>query len=186
MPSSSEITQMLIQYGNGDKGVFDQLVQIVYGELRKLASHHIRAEKKGHTIHTTALVHEAYLRLLGQENLNLQNRAHFFGVAANSMRQILIEYARKDNAAKRGSGQKNLPLENADFIFINDSSEFLALDDALTSLQEFDHRKAQIVELRYFTGMTIQETAEILETSPATVKRDWDFAKAWLFREINN
>lgn len=185
-PSQNEITQLLNRLRHGEQRVLDELVPVVYQELRNLASAYLRKERSGHTLSTTALVNEAYLRLVGQDNLDFENRAHFFGVAAKSMRQILIEYARKIQAAKRGKGEKKISIEEIQGLSEESTEEILALDEALTALENFDDRKARIVELRYFTGLTIEETAEVMNISPATIKRDWNLARAWLFREISS
>ncbi len=179
-----KITQMLNLLAQGDKSVLDELVPIVYTQLRSLASHSMNYAQKGQTLNTTALVHEAYLKLAGQQKLDFRNRAHFFGVAAKAMRQIIVDFARKQNAAKRGSGQPNMPLDAQPLIADEQTEEILALEEGLQKLESVDQRKARIIELRYFAGLTIDETAEILHTSAATVKRDWNFSRAWLLNEI--
>ena len=158
---------------------------VVYAELRRQASGYLRRERAGHTLQTTALIHETYLKLIDQRAVNWQNRAHFYGIAAQAMRRILVDYARGRHREKRGGIVENLPLEAAALVSSGEKSvDLVALDEALERLAEFDRRQAQIVELRYFSGLTIEETAEILHLSPATVKSDWNVAKAWLRREI--
>ncbi len=180
----NQITKLLHKLSEGDNDALDKLLPIVYKELRKIASKYLSNEYKKRTIQTTELVHEAYLKLIGQKNLTLENREHFFRIVAKSMRQILVDNARKRNAAKRGSGKTKISLENVYAISSDNDDELLALNEALVKLESFDGRLSKIVELRFFTGLTIQETAEILSISPTTVKRDWNFAKAWLYREI--
>jgi RNA polymerase sigma factor (TIGR02999 family) len=158
---------------------------VVYAELRRQASGYLRRERAGHTLQTTALIHETYLKLIDQRAVNWQNRAHFYGIAAQAMRRILVDYARGRHREKRGGIVENLPLDAATLVSSGEKSiDLIALDEALKRLTEFDERQAQIVELRYFSGLTIEETAEILHLSPATVKSDWNVAKAWLRREI--
>jgi RNA polymerase sigma factor (TIGR02999 family) len=158
---------------------------VVYAELRRQASGYLRRERAGHTLQTTALIHETYLKLIDQRAVNWQNRAHFYGIAAQAMRRILVDYARGRHREKHGGIVENLPLEAATLVSSGEKSiDLIALDEALKRLAEFDERQAQIVELRYFSGLTIEETAEILHLSPATVKSDWNVAKAWLRREI--
>lgn len=184
-PSSKEMTQLLSLIQQGDIKALNLLTSLVYDELHSLASFYMQRERRGHTLQTTALVHEAYLKLVDQQNLNhLHNRAHFFGIAARAMRQVLVDYSRKHKSAKRGHGGIKISLNEVCNIQEKDSGDILELDAALSKLEIVDARKARIVELRYFTGLTIQETALLLQTSPATVKRDWNLAKAWLFREI--
>jgi RNA polymerase sigma factor (TIGR02999 family) len=184
--SSNEVTRLLSEIGNGNQNAVEKLLPLVYKELRQLASRYLSAEFQKRTIQTTELVHEAYLKLVGQENLNLQNRNHFFGVAANSMRQILVDYARKRNAVKRGKGVVKISLEDAAFLTDEKSEEIVQLDESLKRLEAFDKRLSQIVEMRFFAGMTIEETAEVLNISPSTVKREWNLAKAWLYKEMGH
>lgn len=180
-----QVTQLLVDWGNGDKEALEQLTPLVYGELRRLAGRYLRKERPDHTLQATALVHEAYIRLIDQKNVRWQNRAHFFGVAAQMIRRILVDHARSRHAAKRGAMAPKLSLDEA--IALPDKKEFdlVALDDALNSLAKIDPQQARIVELRFFTGLTVEETAEVLDISPATVKRDWVTAKAWLYRDIS-
>ena len=183
--SPSEVTQLLLDWSNGDKAALDKLMPLVYKELRRLAHHYMRRERPGHTLQTTAIVNEAYLGLIDQRNVQWQNRAHFFGIAAHLMRRILAEYARSRRYAKRGGGAHRVSLDEAMTVSEERASEMVAVDDALTTLAEIDQRKSQIVEMRFFGGLSIEETAEVLGVSPGTVMRDWTLAKAWLRREIS-
>jgi len=170
----------------GKKGAVDQLLPYVYDELRRISSKYLNDEYRNHTLQTTELVHEAYIKMVGNENINWQNRAHFFGIAAQSMRQILVDHARKRKSLKRGEGKSNISLEDAFEISEKSDEQIIALDEALNKLETFEERPGKIVELRYFSGLTIEETAEALDIPPATAKRDWNFAKAWLYREISS
>lgn len=181
---SNDVTQMLADWSRGDKAALDKLIPVIYQELRSLARHYMSHERPGHTLQTTALVNEAYLRLIGQRNVEWQNRAHFFGVAAQMMRRVLVDHARSVNCSKRGSGAVKISLEEVDLFSEERAEEVLILHEALTSLEALDPRKSRIVELRYFGGLTVDEVAEILGTSPVTVMRDWRAAKAWLYRTI--
>lgn len=181
----NQITILLQKIKDGDQKAFDELLPLVYDELKKLASKYLRSEYGKRTIQTTELVHEAYIKLAGQSNASLENRKHFFGAAANSMRQILVDNARKRNAFKRGSGETKLSLDDVSFISAENDEEILNLNEALIKLESFDERLCKIVELRFFTGLTIEETSEVLSVSSTTIKRDWNLAKAWLYREIN-
>jgi RNA polymerase sigma-70 factor, ECF subfamily len=183
-PSPIEVTSLLVAWGNGDKQAMEQLMPLVYEELRRLASRHLGRERAGHTLQTTALVHEAYLRLVDQREADWQNRAHFFAVAAQMMRRILVDYARARRFAKRGGGARQVSLDEALVISDERAAEVVALDEALIALAEFDERKSNMVELRFFGGLSIEETAEVMGISPGTVMRDWTLAKAWLQREI--
>ena len=183
-PSNTEITILLNELQSGNKETINKILPIVYNELRQLASKYLNKEYSNRTIQTTELVHEAYLKLIGSTDISWQNRAHFFGIAANAMRQILVDNARKRNANKRGEGKDKISLDEAPTISVQTDEQILALDEALKKLEIVDGRSCKIVELRYFSGLTIEETAEFLEISPATIKRDWNFAKAWLYREI--
>jgi RNA polymerase sigma-70 factor (ECF subfamily) len=185
MPSSQiEVTQLLLDWGNGDKAALDKLVPVVYQELRRLAGYYMRRERPGHTLQTSALVNEAYMRLVDYKQMRWQSRAHFFAVAAQAMRRILVEHARKRHFAKRGGGAVQVSLDEAATVSEKQAADLIALDDALTSLEAIDPRKSRIVELRYIGGLNIEETAEVLGISPATVQREWRAAKAWLYREI--
>lgn len=179
-----EITLLLEECVKGNKGAVNQLLPQVYNELRKISSKYLRDEYRNHTLQTTELVHEAYIRLVGDENISWQSRAHFFRIAAQSMRQILVDHARKRKAIKRGEGKSNLSLDEVFEVSEKTDDQLLALDEALKKLEAIEERACKLVELRYFSGLTIEETAEVLNISPATVKRDWNFAKAWLYREI--
>jgi RNA polymerase sigma factor (TIGR02999 family) len=176
---------MLKEWSGGKREALDALLPIVYAELRRQAARFLQRERIGHTLQTTALIHETYLKLVDQQTVNWQNRAHFYGIAAQAMRRILVDYAKTRHREKRGGIGENLPLEAAALVSSGEKSvDLVALDEALERLAEFDRRQAQIVELRYFSGLTIEETAEVLRISPATVKSDWNVAKAWLRREI--
>jgi RNA polymerase sigma factor (TIGR02999 family) len=181
---SNQITEMLRDWSSGKKEALDALLPLVYDELHRQAARYLRRERIGHTLQTTALINEAYLKLIDQRDVNWQNRAHFFGIAAQAMRRILVDYARQRHSEKRGGGE-NLPLEEiALAISAERSVDLVALDEALTQLAKLDERQSRIVELRYFGGLSIEETAETLHISPATVKNDWRTAKAWLFRKM--
>lgn len=183
-PNKQEVTVLLSRLSQGDKSVLDQLLPVVYKELKKLSSIYLHKEYQNHTLQTTELVHEAYIKLVSQENVSWENRAHFFGIAANSMRQILVDYARKKKADKRGGGAYRMSLDEVSLFYNSMDDQMIQLDEALNKLDAFDNRMSRIVELRYFTGLTIEETAKVLDLSPATVKREWNLAKAWLYREI--
>lgn len=182
--SPFEITQLLLKWRNGDSRALDELMPLVYEELHRIAGHYMAAERPGHTLQTTALINEAYLRLIDYKNTRWQDRAHFFAVAAQAMRRILVEHARARHAAKRGGGISEAPLEEATLQAQEQAAELIALDVALTALADIDPRKSQVVEMRYFGGLTVEETAEILGVSPVTVMRDWSTAKAWLLRAM--
>jgi RNA polymerase sigma factor (TIGR02999 family) len=184
MEPSATITQLLIKWRDGDKAALDELARRIYGELRGLARYYLRQEHIGHTLQPSDLVHEAYIRLADEKDIDWQNRAHFFGIAAMRMSHILIEHARGRRAAKRGGGEYRLSLSKMDRQAEERDVNLLALDDALRRLEALDQQKSRIVELRYFAGLTIEETAEALGISPATVKRDWSMARAWLRSEI--
>ena len=191
-PTSEEITVILREL-NADtsRDALDALLPLVYDELHRQAHRYLRGERSNHTLQTTALINEAYLRLIGQKSVEWQNRAHFFGLAANMMRRILVDYAKTKQRVKRGGADENLPLENALSIAAETTNEavkidLIALDSALDKLAAKDERLARIVELRYFSGLTVEETAEVLKISTMTVKRDWNVAKAWLHKEIKN
>jgi RNA polymerase sigma factor (TIGR02999 family) len=186
MQSPSEITGLLVDWGNGDKAALDRLLPLVEKELHRLAHSYMRRENPDHTLQTTALVNEAYLRLVDQKNTRWQNRAHFFGIAAEIMRRILMNYARDQHRAKRGGKATHVSLSDASIISLEKTRELIALDEALKRLTAVDARKAQVVELKYFGGLDVKETAEVLKVSPITVMRDWKFAKAWLAREIED
>ena len=172
----SQVTQLLINWSSGDKTALDQLIPLVHAELRRLARRYMARQSPGHTLQTSALINEAYLRLVNQQSVQWQDRAHFFAVSAQIMRNILIDHARKYSYAKRGAGARKVSLDE----------ELVALDDALVELATADPRKSQIVELRFFGGLSIEETAEVMKLSPATVQREWRAARAWLQRVMSN
>ena len=184
-PQSNEVTQLLLDWSRGDRAALDELMPLVYQELRKLAGGYLRSERPDHTLQPTALIHEAYLRMIGKEMPEWQSRAHFFGVAARLMRQILVEHARTRHAAKRGGDQQKISLDDAPQVFAqSDAAELLALDDALTKLAAFDERRSRILEMRSFGGMSVEETALALGVSDTTVKREMRLAQAWIRREL--
>lgn len=185
MTPPNEITQLLRKWSEGDRAALDQLMPVVYQELRKLANAYLRDEKPGHTLQPTALINEAYLRLVGQNFPEWQSRKHFYGVAAQLMRQVLVEHARARSAAKRGGGGQKLSLDEAINYSQEQASDLVALDDALTALARFDERKARVVELRYFGGFSVEEVADALGVSVATVGREMRMAQAWLHREMS-
>lgn len=185
-PFPSEITQLLINWSQGDKAALDQLVPLVYPELRRLAKRHMGRESPEHTLQTSALINEAYLKLVDQQNVHWQNRAHFFAVAAQVMRHILVDHARTRNYAKRGGGAHKLPLDEAAALTEQRAAQLVALDDALRDLSALDGRKSQIIELRFFGGLSLEETAEVMKISPSTVQREWRAAKAWLHHTMAN
>lgn len=185
-PPPHEVTRLLLRWGDGDRDAFDALTPLVYDELRRLAGRYLRRERSDHTLQSTALVHEAYLKLVDQRNVRWQNRAQFFGLAAEMIRRILVDHARARQAAKRGGAVYRLTLDEALDASSPRDTDLVRLDDAMKALAEFDLQQARVVELRYFAGLTIEETAEVLGISPATVKRDWLLAKAWLRRELSD
>jgi RNA polymerase sigma factor (TIGR02999 family) len=182
--ASKPVSALLVKWKRGDQQALQALMPLIYEELRRIAHRHLRAERPDHTLRSTELVHEAYLRLVAQQPSDLENRAHFFAVAARLMRQILVDYARNRRAAKRNHGYK-VTLSHAAAIAEKQDLDVLALDGALNELGRFDPQQARIIELRFFGGLSIDETSEILEISPATVKRDWATARAWLYREMS-
>lgn len=184
-PSSpKEVTQLLVDWSNGNKTALDQLMPLVYQELRRLASRYLRKERRDHTLQSTALVNEAYLRLVEYSNLRWQDRAQFFALAAQLMRRILIDHARSHRYEKRGGGATKVSLDEAAILSIERAADLVALDDALTSLAAVDPRKSQVVELRFFGGLNIEETAEVMKVSSMTIQREWRWAKAYLYREL--
>lgn len=183
-PSPQEVTQRLIAWSNGDEQALTDIMSSMYQELRRLAAYHLRRERADHTLQTTALVHEAYLRLISQKRVHWQNRLHFMAVASQMMRRILVDYARARGFAKRGAGARPAPLDEAMEVSDERAAALVALDDALSALARIDERESRIVELRFFGGLSIEETAEALGISPGTVMREWTFAKAWLKREL--
>ena len=178
-----DVSGLLQAWAAGDRGALDRLTPVVYDELRRLARGYLRRERTGHSLQTTALVNEAYVRLVDYKRMQWQNRAHFFAVSAQLMRRILVEHARRHNL-KRGADVQHVSLEAAAEVGGARSDDLVALDDALKALERLDHRKAQVVEMRFFGGLSVEETAEVLKVSPITVMRDWNTAKAWLYREL--
>jgi RNA polymerase sigma factor (TIGR02999 family) len=181
----SQVTKLLQGWRGGDPKDLETLLPLVYDELRRLAHHHLKNERPGHTLQSTALVHEAYFRLVGQDLPQWENRAHFFAIAAQLMRQILVDYARRRGASKRGSGVCMLTLDNAVALPQRKDVDVVALDDALNTLAEVDPRQSRVVELRFFAGLSLEETSEVMGIATATVQRDWTAARAWLHREIS-
>ena len=180
-----DISRVLEEWSNGQPEAPDKQMLLVYDELRRQAARYMRRERPGHTLQTTALIHETYLKLASQRDVDWQNRAHFFGVAAQAMKRILIDHAKGRHREKRGGAAENLPLDEARFVISGDKNvDLVALDEALTRLASFDPRQANIVDLKFFAGLSIDDIAETLNISPATVKREWNSAKAWLFHEI--
>ncbi len=180
-----EITQLLLSWSKGDQAAFDQLIPLVYPELRKLARRYMGRETPEHTLQTSALINEAYLRLVDQQAVEWQDRGHFFAVAAQVMRHILIDHARSHLYGKRGAGAQHVPLDDVAVVSQRRATDLVALDDALTSLAKIDERKARIVELRFFGGLSVEETAEVIKVAPVTVMREWRIAKAWLHHEVS-
>ena len=184
-PPSHQITLLLMDWGNGDQRALDQLMPLVYDQLRRMAKSHLRRQPPNHSFQTTELIHEAYLKLAGNNEHNWQNREHFFGVAAKAMRHILVDYARSKQSQKRGGGLQIVSLDGNSAGSDERSRQLVALDDALKELEILDERKAQVVELRFFGGFKAEEVAEVLKISRETVKRDWRFARTWLLRELS-
>jgi RNA polymerase sigma-70 factor, ECF subfamily len=180
----NQVTQLLARWSSGDRNAGEALIPLVYGELRRLARSFFRRQRSNHTLQSTALVHEAYMRLLGHEEVHFENRAHFFAVAAQLMRRILVDHARKHSAAKRGGSNVTLVLDEAIAASAKSEVDLEGLDDALSSLAALDARQASIVEMRFFGGLSIEETAKVLDISPATVKREWTTARTWLFDKM--
>jgi RNA polymerase sigma factor (TIGR02999 family) len=181
---SQPVSELLMRWKNGEQEALETLLPLVYDELRRIAHHHLQAERTGHTLQSTALVHEAYLRLVSNEPLRLDNRAHFFAAASHLMRQILVGYARKHQAAKRGANNLVLTLDETIALPKKGMLHLVALDDALKELEALDARQCHIVELRFFGGLTIDDISQVIGISPATVKRDWTAARAWLYRQM--
>lgn len=185
-PQPTEVTRLLNDWGNGDSTALDQLMPIVYAELRAIAARYLRSERQDHTLQPTALVNEAYLRLIDQKHVNWQNRAHFVGVAAQMMRRILVDHAKSHNRAKRGGGALRVTLDEGLALADERADDLVELDEALTALEALDERKSRVVEMKYFGGLSVEETAEVLNVSVITVARDWKLAKAWLYTTIND
>jgi RNA polymerase sigma factor (TIGR02999 family) len=183
--SPMEITQLLLAWGRGEQAALDQLTPLVYDELRRLAHRYMRREQPGHTLQTSALVNEVYLRLVDSSHVRWQNRLHFFAVSAQLMRRILVDFARSRHNLKHGGDVQRVSLNEALLVSHESSTDLVALDDALKALAALDARQSQVVELRFFGGLSVEETAELLHVSEGTVRRDWSLAKAWLHRELN-
>lgn len=185
MATTRNVTQLLVSWSDGNHAALDQLTPLVYDELRRLAGRYLRNERPDHTLQSTDLVHEAYLRMIDQQNVRWQSRAHFFGIAAQMIRRILVDHARRRHALKRGAAPVKLSLDEAVAAADQRDFDLMALDEALEKLAKFDPQQSRVVELRFFAGLSIEETAEVLSVSPATVKRDWTTAKAWLYRDLS-
>jgi RNA polymerase sigma factor (TIGR02999 family) len=185
-PSQKQITQMLVDWGNGDEAALEKLTPLVYSQLHRLARRYMMRERPGHSLQASALVNEAFIRLIDWKNVEWQNRAHFFGVSAQIMRRILVDFARSRDYEKRGGGLRNVSLDEATVIPAQRSTDLVALDEALKTLAELDERQSRVVELRFFGGLSLEETAEVLHVSVGTVRRDWSLARAWLHRELSN
>jgi RNA polymerase sigma factor, TIGR02999 family len=184
MSSTHEVTELLTAWSGGDKAALDKLMPLIHQELRRIAHRYMSRERPGHTMQTTALVNEAYLKLVNREGVHWQNRAHFFAIASQLMRHILVDHARSHAYAKRGGGTQTISLDEAMVVSQERAAEVVALDDVLKQLAEIDPQQSRIVELRFFGGLTIEETAVVLSLSPATIKREWTSAKAWLYHEL--
>lgn len=182
-PPTGEVSGLLRAWSDGDRAALDRLTPIVYDELRRLARHYMRCERPGHSLQTTALVNEAYMRLVDYKRMQWQNRSHFFAVSAQLMRRILVEHARRHNL-KRGGDVQHVSLDETAFVGGDRAANLVALDHAMEALAKFDPRKVRVVEMRFFGGLSVEETAEVLRVSPVTVMRDWSTAKAWLYREL--
>ncbi len=180
----SQITELLLEWSEGDHSALERMTPLVYAELHRLAHRHMNRERPGHTLQTSALVNEAFLRLVDQRNVKWNNRAHFFGIAAQMMRRILVDYARSHLYAKRGGGAVHVSLEHAQLETNQPTADVTALDEALSKLESIDPQQARVVELKFFAGLTIQETAEVMKISVDMVKREWSTARAWLYREM--
>ena len=185
MKEHKRVTELLLELEGGNRAVLDDLLPLVYGELRAIARRKLRSERTGHTLTTTALVHEAYLKLVQLDRMHWTSRAHFLAVAARAMRQVLVNHAVSRKAVKRGGGAPHVPLDESDGLSLGEADRVLALDAALSRLAEMSPRQARIVECRFFAGMSIEETATALDISPATAKRDWNLLRAWLRRELD-
>ncbi len=182
---SRQISHLLVAWSKGNEFALEQLMPLVYEELHQMARRYMRQQSSGHTLQTTELIHETYLKIAKSEDRNWQNRAHFFGVAAKAMRQILVDYARSKHSQKRGGWQERVTFTEDDLVSNGRSEEIVALDDALNQLAVLDERKSRVVEMKFFAGLNVEEISEVLKTSPETVKRDWRFARTWLLRELS-
>lgn len=185
MSTAHSVSLLLEQWNSGDQEALDKLMPLIYEELRKMAKRYMRQQNPGHTLQTTALIHEAYLRMVKQKEKHFENRAHFFGIAAQAMRHILVDYARSRHTAKRGGDARTISLEEAALVTQDRAAELVAFDDALKELETLSTRQSRVVELRYFGGLTVDETATVLAVSPDTVMRDWSMAKTWLHRALS-
>jgi RNA polymerase sigma factor (TIGR02999 family) len=185
-PSPHQVTQLLLDWSNGSQAALNELIPLVDRELHRLAHHYMRQERPGHTLQTTALVNEVYLKLVDQKHVQWKNRAHFFALSAQLMRRILVDHARKRSYAKRGGGANKITFDEGMVVSQGRGKDLVALNDALERLAAIDQRKSQVVELRFFGGLSVEETGEVLGVSPLTVKRDWSMAKAWLYNSLNN
>ena len=183
-PDPEDVSRLLHAWSEGDQSALERLTSVVYGELRRLAHYYMEGERTGHSLQTTALVNEAYMRLVDYKRMKWQNRAHFFAVSAQVMRRILVDHARSHNA-KRGAGVHHVSLDEGASVGAGRAADLMALDDAMNVLSRLDPRKVQIIEMRFFGGLSVEETAEVLKVSPATVRRDWSIAKVWLYRELS-
>jgi RNA polymerase sigma-70 factor (ECF subfamily) len=179
-----DVSTLLRAWSDGDRGALERLTPIVYDELHRLARQYMRGERPGHSLQSTALVNEAYMRLVDYKRMQWQDRAHFFAVSAQLMRRILVEHARRRHNLKRGGGVPHVSFEESAVVDVGRTADLVALDDAMNALARFDPRKAQVVEMRFFGGLSVEETAEVLKVSPVTVMRDWSTAKTWLYREL--
>ncbi|MFL6448698.1 MAG: sigma-70 family RNA polymerase sigma factor [Bryobacteraceae bacterium] len=186
MASPSEVTQLLLEYGRGNQAALDQLMPLVYAELHRMASRYMSRQNPAHTLQATALIHEAYVRLAANSTKDWENRAHFFGIAAKSMRHVLVDHARAHHRAKRGGEKHTVPLDEGVVVSGERLAEIVALDDALTDLSKLHPRQSEVVELKYFGGLSLEETAQVLKVSPETVTRHWRAAKAWLYRALSS
>jgi RNA polymerase sigma factor (TIGR02999 family) len=182
--ADGDITSLLLQWGEGDRLALERMLPLVYDELRRLAGSYLNRERPGHTLQTTALVHEAYMRLVNQRQVKANSRAHFFGICAALMRRILVDHARRRGAAKRGSAPPKVSVDDALAVALERDDQLVALDEALSALAAVDERQARVVELRFFGGLSVEDAAETLGLSPATIKREWALARAWLHKEI--
>lgn len=186
MSSAHSVSLLLEQWNNGDREALDKLMPLIYDELRKMARRYMSKQNPGHTLQTTALIHEAYLRMVKQKEKHFENRAHFFGVAAQAMRHILVDYARTRRTAKRGGAARPISLEEAALVTEERAAELVAFDEALQELERLSQRQGRVVELRYFGGLSVEETATVLDVSSDTVMRDWNMAKTWLHRALSS
>jgi len=186
MPSAPNVTELLLAWQAGDHAALDKLLPAIQPELRRIARRHMAAERPGHVLQPTALINEAYLRLAASKDIQWQGRAHFFAVATQAMRRILVDHARERARVKRGGGAFRISLSDADHLALPRRTDVVALDDALNALEKFDQRKSKVIELRFFGGLSLQETADVLQVSVATIRRDWSLARAWLYRELGD